>query len=108
MYNTPRPTSRYSFARRLLFPYSGEEALSLKQSLRVLVSWALLIPFVMSLLALGVALLRAYPVESLLSLFVFAFVSGAAIFGILGWLIIAMNNRSARIRRAWKAREGRQ
>lgn len=108
MHTTPRPTPRYSFARRLLFPYSGEEALSFKQSLRVLLSWALLFPFVMSLLALGVALLRAYPAQSLLSLFAFAFFSGMAVFGILGWLIIAMNNRSARIRRAWKARKSQQ
>jgi len=38
-------------------------------------------------------------------MYAFAFVSGMCIFGILGLLIILVNNRSARIRRAWKAPE---
>ena len=93
--------------RRLLFPYNGEEALNWKQSLRVLLGWALLFPLPLSLLVALFALLIGFSGQHVLNVFLFALLSGACIFGLLGWLIVVVNNRSARIRRAWKAQKGR-
>ena len=89
--------------RRALFPYSGEDALTFKQGLRVILAWILLIPLIISLLTLAVAAMEGLSVPGLVRVFAFAFISGACIFGLLGWLIVVVNNRSARIRRAWKA-----
>ena len=93
---------RYRLMRRALFPYSGEEALTLKQGMRVILAWMLLIPLIMSLLVLAIALVGGSSASRTLEFFAFALISGACIFGLLGWLIVLVNNRSARIRRAWK------
>lgn len=103
-----RTTPRYRLMRRLLFPYSGEEALTLKQGLRVILAWMLLIPLLMSLLVMAMAIVGRSSPSRVLEVFVFALISGACIFGLLGWLIVLVNNRSARIRRAWKAPGSRQ
>ena len=103
-----RTTRRFPLLRRLLFPYSGEDALSLKQSARVMLAWAVLLPFIMSLLITPVAFWIDRAWQHVLSMLVFAFLSGTGIFGILGLLIIIVNNQSARIRRAWKTRQGQQ
>ena len=95
--------------RRLLFPYSGEDALSLMQAARVMLGWAIVLPLIMSLLITPVALwIDNSSWQHVLSMLGFAFLSGMGIFGILGLLIIVVNNQSARIRRAWKTRQGQQ
>jgi hypothetical protein len=94
--------------QRFLFPYSGEDALSFKQGARVMLAWAILLPLFMSLLVALLVLLSAPSWQRMLTLFAFAFFSGMCIFGLLGLLIILVNNRSARIRRAWKTRQGQQ
>jgi hypothetical protein len=98
---------RYRLLRRLLFPYSGEESLTLRQALRVMLAWMLLLPLIISLLALPMAMVEGFSAPEILKVFAFAFISGACIFGLLGLLIVWVNNRSARIRRAWKSRETR-
>lgn len=100
--------SRYRLMRRLLFPYSGEEALTLKQGLRVILAWMLLFPLIMSLFVLAMSIVAGSGVSRALDVFAFAFISGACIFGLLGILIVWVNNRSARIRRAWRAPESRE
>ena len=94
--------------QRFLFPYSGEDALTLRQSARVMLAWAILLPLFMSLLVALLVLLMASPWQRILAMFAFAFVSGMCVFGILGLLIILVNNRSARIRREWRTRQGQQ
>ncbi|HLX58092.1 MAG TPA: hypothetical protein VKR83_13810 [Ktedonobacteraceae bacterium] len=101
-------TRRYSLMRRFLFPYSGEESLTYRQSVRVMLAWAVITPLFMSLLIVVIAALITTSLQSIFMMFAFAFLSGMCIFGILGWLIILVNNRSARIRRAWKAQRGQQ
>ena len=91
--------------QRFLFPYDGEDPLSLRQGARVMLAWAILLPLIMSLLVALIVLLMASSWQRILTLFAFAFFSGMSIFGILGLLIILVNNRSAHIRRAWKAPE---
>ena len=98
----------YGLMRRILFPYSGEEMLSAKQALRVIFSWALAFPLVMSLITLLIAVIASFTLQKTLLFFAFSFLSGFCIFGILAWVIVSMSNRSARIRQAWKARKGQQ
>jgi hypothetical protein len=99
---------RYKLMRRILFPYSGEEPLSLKQGLRVMLAWILFFPLCISLLTLVFVVFGLYPLQRMVELLVFAFISSAFIFGILGLLIVSMNNRSARFRQTWKTQRGRQ
>ena len=99
-------TPRYSLMQRLLFPYSGEEPLTFRQSVRVMLAWALLIPLTISLLVLAVALPTVISLQRVLTYFVIAFLSGVGIFGILGLLVVLFNNHAARVRRAWKAQKG--
>jgi hypothetical protein len=94
--------------RRILFPYSGEEPLSLKQSLRVMLAWMLLFPLSMSLITVVIAVLEAYTLQGIAKAFAFSFLSGVCIFGMLGWLVVIVNNKSARIHRAWKTRKDQQ
>ena len=94
--------------RRFLFPYSGEDALTPRQGARVMLAWAILLPLIMSLLVALLTLLLGSSWQHILAMFAFGFFSGMAIFGILGLLFIMVNNRSARIRRAWKTRQGQQ
>ncbi len=101
-----RNIRRYALMQRLLFPYSGEEALTWRQGLRVIVAWALFIPLTLSLLVVVIAMLNGFSAQRVVEIFFFALISGACVFGLLGWLIVSVNNRSARIRRAWKAQKG--
>lgn len=98
--------SRFSVVRRLLFPYSGEEPLSLKQGLRVVLAWTLLFPLPISLLVLIMTLVEGLSMQGIVYSVVFAFLSVACIFGLLGLLIVVVGNRAAHVRQAWKARNG--
>lgn len=98
----------YSLMRRILFPYSGEEPLSFKQGTRVVLAWAFLFPLIMSIVTLVIAVLASFTLPKMVLFFAFTFISGFCIFGILGLVVVSMSNRSARIRQAWKARQGQQ
>jgi hypothetical protein len=90
---------RYKLARRLLFPYSGEEPLARRQALRVIVAWALSFPLVLSLCALpvAIALMRTVMLQKVVLFFLLTFLSGVVIFGSLACLVVYMINRAARI-----------
>jgi hypothetical protein len=98
---------RYSLVRKILFPYSGEEPLTWGQGVRVLLSWMLFFAVPLALLSAGLMLLVGYDQAGVISGMLFVFFSGAGIFGLLGLVIVVMSNRAARIRMAWKARQGR-
>lgn len=97
----------FSLLRRLLFPYDGEHPLSVKQGLRVILAWTLVFPLPLSLCAVVITLPAGPGTQGLPGRFVFAFLSGAFIFGSLSVLIVFMSNRAAHIRQAWKAQNGR-
>lgn len=101
MANSPR--THQSLFRRILFPYSGEEALKPGQALRVILAWAIPIPLSMSLCSLAFSALLAFTAHKTLLLFALAFLSGVLIFGFLGWLVVSMNNRAASLRQARRA-----
>jgi len=102
MQNQPR----YRFARRILFPYSGEEPLTLRQGLRVIMGWALFFPLSMSLCTLLICLFGAFPLHKTVLFLLFTFLSGFFVFGILGWITVSLSNRAAHIRQQLKARTG--
>ena len=93
---------RYRLMRRILFPYSGEQPLSLKQSLRVMLAWILVFPLAMSLLTLTITVIGSYPVQKMVILVIFTFLSGVFIFGLLGLLVVGMSNKAARLHQKWK------
>lgn len=100
-------SSRFSLAKRVLFPYSGEDPLSFMQSVRVVLTWILWFALPLSLCVLVLAQLEHFSVQRTLNSLLFAFFSSAGVFGLLSVLIVVMSNRAARIRQAWKARNNR-
>ena len=98
----------YGLMRRILFPFSGEEPLTGKQAMRVVLAWALLFPLIMSIITLLIAVLASFTLLKTVLFFAFTFLSGFCIFGILGVIVVSMSNRSARIRQTWRATRGQQ
>ena len=105
MQKPAQPRKDRRLLRRLLFPYSGDEALSFKQSLRVLLAWMVILPLLMSLSTVVLAAIFSYPLQKIGLFFLFTFLSGFFIFGGLGMLVVITNNSSARIRQARKAND---
>ncbi len=93
---------RYPLLRRILFPYSGEDVLSFKQGMRVLLAWVVFFSLPMSICPLIQAALYSYSFQRMAWLFLFAILSGVGVFGGLGVLVVVTNNKSARIRQAKK------
>ncbi len=100
--------SRFALMRRILYPYNGEEPLSLKQGLRVVLAWMLFFPLCLTLLTLPIAFFGSFTPQRTALLLIFAFLSSAFIFGMLGLLIVSMGNRAARFRQKWYAQKGQQ
>ena len=101
-------TPKYTLMRRILYPYSGEQPLSLRQSLRVVLAWMLFFPVCMSLLTLAIAVIGSFSIHRMVILVIFTFLSGVFIFGLLGVLIVTMSNKAARLHQAWKIQKGQQ
>jgi hypothetical protein len=99
---------RYRLMRRILYPYDGEQPLSLKQSLRVLLAWLLFFPLGMSLLALVLTIIELYPVQKIVLFVILSFLSGVFIFGLLGLLVVTMSNKAARLHQTWKIQKEQQ
>lgn len=101
-------TPRYSPLRRILYPYSGEQPLSMKQSLRVMAAWMLFFPACMSLLTLAIVVIGSFSVQKIEIFVIFTFLSGVFIFGLLGLLVVTMSNKAARLHQRWKIQNGQQ
>ncbi|WP_376796504.1 hypothetical protein [Thermogemmatispora sp.] len=96
--------TRYSLFRRVFFPYSGGEALTIKQSLRIIIAWTLVVPVSMTLLTLVLSLLLGFSPQRIVLLVLITFFSGVMVFGLLSLVVIATNNRAARLRQERLAR----
>ena len=101
-------TPRYRLMRRILYPYSGEQPLSMKQSLRVMLAWVLFFPACMSVITLVIVVIGSYGVQKIVMLVIFTFLSGVFIFGLLGLLVVTMSNKAARLHQTWKIQKGQQ
>jgi hypothetical protein len=88
---------RYRLMRRILYPYNGEQPLSLRQSLRVLLAWMLFFPLTMALLALVLTIIEFYPLQKIMLYVILSFLVGVFIFGLFGLLIVTMSNKAARL-----------
>ena len=99
MQNRPRSSA----IRRLLFPYSGEQPLSRKQGLRVIIAWALFFSSALVLCAAPVAVVVGiHMIEKTMLFLLISFLAGLIIFGILAWFVVSMSNRAARLFQARK------
>jgi len=99
---------RYRLMRRILYPYNGEQPLSLRQSLRVLLAWMLFFPLTMALLALVLTIIELYPLQKIVLFVILSFFSGVFIFGLFGLLIVTMSNKAARLHQTWKIQKEQQ
>jgi hypothetical protein len=99
---------RYRLMRRILFPYNGEQPLSLRQSLRVLLAWMLFFPLTMSLLALALTIIELYPIQKIVLFVIISFFAGVFIFGLFGLLVVTMSNKAARLHQTWKIQKEQQ
>jgi lipopolysaccharide export LptBFGC system permease protein LptF len=99
---------RYRLMRRILYPYNGEQPLSLKQSLRVLLAWVLFFPLTMALLALVLSIILFYPVQKIVLFVVISFLTGVFVFGLFALLIVMMGNKAARLHQTWKIQKEQQ
>ena len=93
---------RYTLVRRILFPYSGKEPLTRRQGLGVIFTWGMFFSFLLVLCTLPMVLLLGahslhFTARIIAEFMLIAFLSGVVIFGVLGWLVVAMSNRAARI-----------
>ena len=98
--------SSFPLMKRALFPYSGENPLSLKQGLRVVLAWILVFTPPLLLLVLLLTLIEGFDMQSMLNGLLVAFLLSAGIFGLFSTFIVVMSNRAARLHQAWKARNG--
>ena len=98
-----RSAPRYSLVRRILFPYSGEEPLTLRQSIRVFIAWLLLVPSTMMFCTLAFTLSYALSLRTTIMLLLITFLSGTFIFGGTGLVVITMSNKAARFRQNFLA-----
>jgi hypothetical protein len=94
--------------RRILYPYNGEQPLSLKQSLRVLLAWMLFFPLTMAVLALVLTIIEFYPIQKIVLFVVLSFLAGVFIFGLFGLLVVTMSNKAARLHQSWKIQKDQQ
>lgn len=94
--------------RRLLFPHNGEDTLSRKQGLRIILTWGVAFPLLLSLSILLIAFLISLIWYKAVELFLLSFLSGVVIFGLLGLIVVNMNNRAVRVRQDWMARKAQK
>ena len=99
---------RYRLMRRILYPFSGEQPLSLKQSLRVLLGWMLFFPLTMAILALVLSIIVLYPLQKIVLYVILSFLLGVFIFGLFGLLVVTLSNKAARLHQTWKIQKDQQ
>ena len=99
---------RYRLMRRILYPYNGDQPLSLRQGLRVLLAWMLFFPLTMAFLALVLTIIELYPIQKIVLFVIISFLSGVFIFGLFGLLIVTMSNKAARLHQTWKIQKDQQ
>ena len=93
---------RYRLMRRILFPYDGDEPLTMKQSVRVMLGWMIFFPLTMALVALVLSIIVLYPLQKIVLYVIGSFLIGVFIFGLFGFLVISMSNKAARLHHRWK------
>ena len=93
---------RYRFMRQILYPYEGDQPLSMKQSVRVMLGWMIFFPLTMSIVALVLSIILVYPLQKIVLYVIISFLIGVFVFGLFGLLVISMSNKAARLHQTWK------
>jgi len=93
---------RYGFMRQILYPYEGDQPLSMKQSVRVMLGWMIFFPLTMSIVALVLSIILLYPLQKIVLYVIVSFLIGVFVFGLFGLLVISMSNKAARLHQTWR------
>ncbi len=94
---------QYSLIRRILFPFNGEEPLSPRQSLRVILGWILLFLPGIAVLTLLVSFATGASLQRTLLILLVMLLLGMLMFGLMGWIAVSLSNRAARLFQAHRA-----
>jgi fatty acid desaturase len=97
---------RFKLARRVLFPYSGEEELTRSQGARLIVTWATVFPVVLLVCTLPVVALFSNnaSLQKIALLLLLIFVVGVVLFGLMACLVILTINQAARFLQRQRAK----
>jgi hypothetical protein len=99
---------RFSLARRLLLPYTGEDALTGAQARRLILTWFVFFALVLSLGSLPVGAALTSSMERLVVVFLLTFFGGGTIFALTAGLVIYFLNRTALYKQKWQAQRAEQ
>lgn len=100
-----KPRPQYSLMRSILFPFSGEEPLSAREGLRVIIGWILLFLPGIVVLTLLVAFATGASLQHMLLILLLMIVVGIVMFGLMGWIAVSLSNRAARLFQAHRAKK---
>ncbi len=100
-----KPRPQYSLMRSILFPFSGEEPLSAREGLRVIIGWILLFLPGIVVLTLLVAFATGASLQRMLLILLLMIVVGIVMFGLMGWIAVSLSNRAARLFQAHRAKK---
>lgn len=104
--NVMENPASFPWLKRVLFPFGSEQPVPLKRGTRVVLLWMLLFPLPLLPIVLLIALIGRFSLQDMLASLLFAFLVSAGLFGFFAAFIVVMSNRAARLRLAWKARNG--
>jgi hypothetical protein len=98
---------RFRLARRLLFPYSGEEVLSRAQGARIIIAWATVFPVALLVCTLPVVALFSNnaSLQKIILLLLLIFVVGVVLFGLMACVVVLVINHSARFLQQQRAKD---
>ncbi len=98
-----RKQVQYSLVRQILFPFSGEEPLSPREGLRVILGWiAFFLPGIV-VITLFASFASNVSLQRMFTLLAIAVLIGAMLFGVMGLITVSMSNRAARFYQAHRA-----
>lgn len=93
----------YSLVRQILFPFSGEEPLSPREGLRVILGWILFFVPGIVVITLFASFASNVSMQRMLTLTTITVLLGIVLFGTMGLITVSLSNRAARFFQAHRA-----
>ena len=93
----------YSLVRKILFPFSGEEPLSPREGLRVILGWILFFVPGIVVITLFASFASNVSMQRMLTLTTITVLLGIVLFGTMGLITVSLSNRAARFFQAHRA-----
>ena len=100
--STPKQP-HYSLVRKILFPFSGEEPLSPREGLRVILGWILFFVPGIVVITLFASFASNVSMQRMLTLTTITVLLGIVLFGTMGLITVSLSNRAARFFQAHRA-----